>query len=447
MLLRLYGWLWTLARPLLRRHKRLRDGFDWRLVPADWAGGIAPVDVWFQAASGGEAYLAWSVAESLLAKTQGRQHLLFTTWTLQGLEVLQGMKLRLAEVYPEAKIRVVFFPLDSPTLMRRALEQARPRVVALLETELWPSLMYACAERGIPLVVLNGRMTEKSFAQYQRVEQWSAGFWRKAAPVRIAAMNAEDASRFGELFGRERVQVVPNIKFDRAETVPAQPDAALEQLLPPASRDTVVLLASVREEEEEAVLGVIRHLRGAGRPLRILLAPRHLHRVSPWQERLARDGIRPLLRSACTDPLPEGSVVIWNTFGELGQLYSLARAVFVGGSLAPLGGQNFLEALAAGRTPCCGPSLTNFSWALGGTEGDSEAHRDTLERRGLLTIARNAQEVAASLRTQLDDPRTPDARRALFLDWLAPRLGGAGRSAALLLECLNVSEKRIDASR
>ena len=97
-----------------------------------------------------------------------------------------------------------------------------------------------------------------------------------------------------------------------------------------------------------------------------------MHRVKPWQALLSGAKLPAVMRSKQEGTIPAGSIVIWDTFGELGQLYQLADAVFVGGSLAPLGGQNFLEPLALGRIPCCGPHLDNFAWTL---EPSGEAKR------------------------------------------------------------------------
>ena len=137
------------------------------------------------------------------------------------------------------------------------------------------------------------------------------------------------------------------------------------------------------------------------------------------------------MRSKQEGTIPAGSIVIWDTFGELGQLYQLADAVFVGGSLAPLGGQNFLEPLALGRIPCCGPHLDNFAWAL---ERSSEAKQDSLEALGLLQTGENAKAVAALLQQQLAAPTHHDAVRERFQRWLAPRLGGSARCAQRLLD-------------
>ena len=453
LLIHLYGLAWTLARPILRRHHRLRDGFSWRLVPDNWAGSPdlekqpatqrPQTDVWIQAASGGEAYLAWEIASrlpELRQMTKGQPdeplRLLVTTWTRQGLEILQAMATKLTQPHPELSIRATFFPLDTPGLMDRALQQARPKVVALLETELWPGLMLACAKHHVPVLVLNGRMTEKSLRQYRHLQTLFQGVWEQMVPTHIAAISTEDGKRFAELFGPERVEVVSNIKFDRA--LPATTDEAsspeLLALLPPSVHGgRTVLLASVREEEEEAIMGVVRYLRtgrtGETLPT-IIIAPRHMHRVQHWLERLHGDTLLPLTRTGRTEAFPASSVIVWDTFGELGQLYRLADAVFVGGSLAPLGGQNFLEPLGLGKIPCCGPSLENFAWALQGTAACPE---DTLESRGLLHRCKDAHTVAVTLKQALSNSPSPNTVIERFRNWLEPRLGGTRRCAELVL--------------
>lgn len=471
LLLKVYGFAWTLARPVLQHNKRLREGFSWRLVPEDWAGlqvasplgqatrkNTVPaptipahVDVWIQAASGGEAYLVWELLKRLpeALADSAAQHdkplrVLVTTWTRQGLEVLHGMAATLGKEHPELSIHITFFPLDAPRIMARALDQARPRVVVLLETELWPGLMLGCARRNIPVLVQNGRMTDKSLHGYRLLDGCAHGFWQSVAPARVAAVSSADAARFAELFGAERVTIVPNIKFDRA--LPAAPCVAPTEASPigtsllPATlhHGRTVLFASAREEEEEVLIATIRLLRAKTPAPTILVAPRHMHRVDAWRKKLAKAGLPALFRSEwkteteghteaapALAPIPAGSLVLWDRFGELNSLYLLADAVFVGGSLAPLGGQNFLEPLALGKIPCCGPHLENFAWALQSTTGDEPGASDALEALGLLRRCRTAKTLAHLLQDALEHPVDPATVRQRFTAWLTPRVGGS----------------------
>lgn len=444
-----YSLAWAAARPFLRRNKRLQEGFPQRLVPDGWpgpatgagtGGGIKPpaqTDIWLQAASGGEAYLVWELLAHLAVLCEGKGspeplRVLATTWTRQGLEILQNMAEKLHAEHPWLSVRATFFPLDSPKLMEKALDQARPRVVGLLETELWPGLMLACEKRHVPMLILNGRMTDKSLRGYLKLDAVVPGFWNALSPKHICAISEADAGRFARLFGDDKVEAVPNIKFDRASAATATAvSEALLKLLPPElhARQTA-LLASVREQEEPALLSVIQTLHARNAPT-IIITPRHMHRVKPWQALLSGAKLPFVMRSKQEKTIPAGAIVVWDTFGELGQLYQLADAVFVGGSLAPLGGQNFLEPLALGRVPCCGPHLSNFAWAL---EPSGGAEQDSLEALGLLQLGANAKAVAALLQAQLGTPARHDAVRERFQGWLSRRLGGSARCAQRLLD-------------
>ncbi len=274
----LYGLAWRAARPFLRRHKRMADGFAQRLVPPDWA---APADIWIQAASGGEAYLARQLlGELALLPTPLR--VLCTSCTRQGLDTLEAARQWAADHAPQLTIRVAVFPLDEPALMRRALAMAAPKLLALLETELWPGLLAACAEADVPVALVNGRMTEKSLAGYRRL----APLWRFAAPRRVLAVSDADATRFAALFGSERVGLMPNMKFDgvHAQSPPAGDGNPFPGILPPGLH--VLLLASVRKEEEELLLPAIASLREKAPQSAIVVAPRHMERVDAWLEKI-----------------------------------------------------------------------------------------------------------------------------------------------------------------
>ena len=480
-----YGGLWRAAEPLLRRHKRLKENFNQRLVPDDWlraehsvaAGAFTPgpdsakgrpLRVWIQAASGGEAWLVHSLAPALAealavhpALAVRPLDLLCTTWTRQGLDILEKLPPPERASAP-VSVFARYFPLDRPDLMRRAMTTAQPDAVALLETELWPGLLAAAAENGIPVLALNARMTEKSFKAYGK----TGFFWRDHAPERILAISPEDADRFARVFGRpERVEIMPNIKFDRVAGA-SQPMAGDGE--PAAFRaeagigDNVLLvvLASVREEEEEILLPVVSALHGLsldGHPVAVAVAPRHLHRVSAWKARLTEAALPFRLRSdqgEIGDDEPGAylsaapPVHLWDTFGELHALYAIADAVYVGGSLAPLGGQNFLEPLAQGITPLVGPYIDNFRWigeelfdeALATKLSGAADLRTALEsdlylRLDALTRAGNGRNADG---TGWRAARSAEAAkvREQFAAWLGPRRGGSSQAAEALTRVL-----------
>lgn len=458
-----YTAAWKAAAPFLKRHHRLKDGFADRLVPPGWPGEAdkaAPaVRFWIQAASGGESWLVHALAPALARAVHARSqaqgiHCLCTTFTRQGLDVLQKPMPSPGNGCPPPSILPRYFPLDTPALMQRAICAARPDAIILLETELWPGLLSAAREAGVPVFIVNGRMRESSRNAYGRI----ASLWKKFPPDRVLAVSEDDAARFAGVFGiPEHCTAMNNIKFDLIDNTPLTAQIVQDQRsasgIPPET--LLAVLASVREEEEDLLLPLLPALvraRPGGLPRAVAVAPRHMHRVAAWQEKLAAAGLAVRLRSedksrAGTSPVPPATadIYLWDTFGELQTLYGAADTVFVGGSLAPLGGQNFIEAAALGIAPLVGPSWDNFLWAgdglftlgaarqvasaaeLGNRLKDDLDARDTLFSAAGMTPAANNAATAANLRT-----KATAERRDAFSRWLAPRKGGADHAAQMV---------------
>jgi 3-deoxy-D-manno-octulosonic-acid transferase len=214
---------------------------------------------------------------------------------------------------------------------------------------------------------------------------------------------------------------MPNIKFDRVYNDSRQ--GALRPDIRGRRLPGLIALASVREEEERLLLRIIPQLMR----FPLVIAPRHLHRVEAWGAALRQSGLDFVRRSAYVDlkelPCLPGRIVLWDAFGELDMVYAMADVAFVGGSLAPLGGQNFLEPLARGVSPCIGPYWSNFYWA--GRE---------LFDSGLVTQVRDELELGRALLRIAENPPPVTEVEAAFRQYLGPRLGGARRAAELILE-------------
>lgn len=346
-----------------------------------------------------------------------------TTFTSQGLGILTQAKADLASIL---ELTPAYFPFDLPGNMDKALDAVRPRAVALLETELWPGLLAACRRRGVPALVLNGRMTEKSLRGYGTLP-W---FWRALAPALVLAVSDEDADRFARAFGPADIRRMPNIKFDRLR-LDAAPDAETQRppfasLIPRQADGSApfVVLGSVRKEEEDQVLRIIQGLRQALPGLTIGLFPRHMRRVCVWERLLREAGVPFALRSENRRGAP-GSVLLWDEFGELGEAFSLASAAFLGGSLADLGGQNFLEPLAHGVVPVTGPSWSNFAWV----------GREIFET-GIVRLVKDWQGVLAELSALALAPPDRDEIRAKAKAYAASRRGGAAAACQAVAELL-----------
>lgn len=397
-----YTLVWIMALPVLALSPRLRTGWKQRM------GWDFPkrCDVWIQGASAGECALTNSLLEHL-ADTGGPTTVLATAWTKQGVEILAGGT-------PTARTRHVrFFPFDLPFIMRRVLDRTRPRVVVLMETELWPGLLSACADRDIPVIVINGRLSTASLAGYL----WLRPVLRDFVPCRVNAIAKADARRFDLIFGAGRAQVTGNMKFDRAlhTAFLARADNPLADLFP--EQGQTLVLGSIREEEEAPVLKLVQALRHAAPQCIIALFPRHLPRCAAWRRFLAAAGIPAQYRSELTGSAQPGQVIVWDRFGELAHAYALAHRAFVGGSLAKLGGQNFLEPLSQGVLPAVGPHLRNFAWI-----GDDIFHHLAKRHADPQKLARVLLQPSPPRREVL----------AAFQEYVRDRRGATAANAALL---------------
>jgi 3-deoxy-D-manno-octulosonic-acid transferase len=373
-----------------------------------------PFDLWIQAASAGESYLAAMLLEKLA--TTGPCHILVTTNTRQGKDIIDATITSRCQQSAGMRCESAYFPFDRPSLMAAAVDAIAPRLVVLLETEIWPGMMKALKCKGIPFIIINGRMRSKSLRHYL---VWPE-LWRSLAPERILAVSPADAERYARLYSPERVSVVPNMKFDRIRAdLQSDPFNPVAHMIPADS--PLLVLGSVRREEEEAVGRMIGYLRDRQPTLVIGLFPRHMHRVGPWQDRLASAGIPCQLRSQTDTTAAPGSVLLWDVFGELSKAYAAASGVFVGGTLAPLGGQNFLEPLTCGLVPVIGPSWETFDWV-----------GEDLFAKGLVRVAENWRTAAETLLETMASPLSKNAARETLNAYLQEHQGGTAHSVAAI---------------
>ena len=253
----------------------------------------------------------------------------------------------------------VWLPYDTPGAVRRFMRHHRPVAGVIMETEVWPNLLHGAAEAGVPLVLANARLSERSQAKGERL----GALMRPAAArfTRVLAQTEDDARRLRDA-GAGHVQVVGNLKFD---VTPAPHQLARGRQWRQALARSVVLAASTREGEEPPLLQAWQALRGP-RPL-LLLVPRHPQRFDEVGALVAAAGLRGLRRSAWTDapPADAAAVDVWlgDSLGEMPLYYALADVALLGGSFAPLGGQNLIEAAACGCPLLMGPHTFNFAQA------------------------------------------------------------------------------------
>lgn len=257
----------------------------------------------------------------------------------------------------------LFFPVDHSWVMRRAFARIRPVQVVIVETEIWPNFVRVAAQNNIPVALVNGRISDRSYPRYLRLRHWLRSV---LDCISVFAMQSqEDARRIVAIGARpERVEVVGNLKFDLpASLVPAAPSSELrvDYRLP---IDLPVWVAgSTHAGEEDAILETFQKVLTCGLKLILVLVPRHPERSSGVSELLTRQAIPYRRRSTLSGNTPllrSGEVLLVDTLGEMLRLYAAADVVFVGGSLVPVGGHNLLEAALVKRMVLFGPYMHNF---------------------------------------------------------------------------------------
>jgi 3-deoxy-D-manno-octulosonic-acid transferase len=311
--------------------------------------------VWFHAVSVGEVLLLRQVIAKFRARHPDHECVLSTT-TNTGYAVA-------VEKFPD--LTVFYWPLDFTWAVKRALRRVRPNLVVLAELELWPNSILAAERQGIPVAVINGRMTERSFRGYHRASWLLAPILRE---IRLFAVQTETyAKRFARLgIPDERIHVTGSVKYDGVNTDRNNPKTeALRQLLGIEPRQLVWIVGSTQAPEEQIALDVYGRIKSRVPHLRLMLVPRHAERFDEVASLIQSSGLPLVRRSQLRidhprTPAPPHPVILLDTLGELGAAWGLADVAFVGGSLSGRGGQNMMEPAAYGAAVTVGPDVWNF---------------------------------------------------------------------------------------
>ncbi|MBX9811437.1 MAG: lipid IV(A) 3-deoxy-D-manno-octulosonic acid transferase [Burkholderiales bacterium] len=304
--------------------------------------------IWVHAVSVGESRAAAPLVRALQEKYPEHQ-ILLTHMTPTGSEAGEAL-------FGDSVLRC-YLPYDYPGAVTRFLEHFKPRAGLLMETEIWPNLINGCRRGNIPLYLVNARLSEKSFSKYRRFAELARASLRELAG--IAAQTRDDAERFAEL-GAENVAVTGNLKFD-IEPPAGQLALGKDWRKGYGAGRPVLLAASTRDGEEEALLGALERI--AAPSLLTVIVPRHPQRFGEVAALLERRGIRFQRRSGNAAIAPETRVVLGDSMGEMFAYYAACDVAFVGGSLLPFGGQNLIEACAVARPVLVGPHTYNFAEA------------------------------------------------------------------------------------
>lgn len=348
-----YSLLWWLITPLIlirfwirgRRQpgyrQRLRERFGhWPEVPTDC--------FWVHAVSVGETM----AARPLIEKWQAAHPdipVLVTSMTPTGSQTV--LKLF------GNRVHHAYLPWDFAGTQQKLIRQLRPRMLVIMETELWPNLIKACADQKVPVLLANARLSEKSLKGYRKLTSLTRPMLRRLTG--IAAQHSPDADRFAELgVDNRRIQVTGSIKFDIE--LDHRHSARARKMKAAIGRRPVWIAASTHEGEDEKLLRVHAKLKIKLPDALLVLVPRHPERADRIAGQLYKQHFNFARRSTGDSPKPEHSVYLVDTLGEMMTFFELADAAFIGNSLNQGGGHNPIEPAAVAKPVLIGPSYTNF---------------------------------------------------------------------------------------
>jgi 3-deoxy-D-manno-octulosonic-acid transferase len=354
--------------------------------------------IWVHAVSVGEVLSARSLISELRA-SYPKLRLFLSTTTLTGQQLARRS-------VPDVDA-VFYFPFDWAITARRTLSVVRPRLFVMTETEIWPNLLRECRRRGVRTLMVNGRISYRSFPRYRLVRPFMK---RVLADIdRFCVQGEETLRRLIELGADPaRIVVTGSLKFDSLELSPI-PGRGRERVLRffrVSPGRPVIIAGSTLKGEEEPVIRAFNRIRASGVNALLIIAARHPERFDEVERLCRHEGLTVVRRSELPiDAEPRADAVVLDTIGELAQLYQIATAVFVGGSLVPAGGHNILEPALYGKPVVIGPHMQNFGEIA-----------ETFLTNGAAIQVRTAGELEETMLSLIGDP----VRRA--------RVGAAARA-------------------
>lgn len=350
----LYHFGWTLAHILcmpivaVARRGRLAE----RLAPKFPKDRLKEGNIWIHALSVGEVVSAVPLIERLSAKYPEKGVVLSVT-TVKGMDIARKIL--------EGSVNALFtMPVDSLWCVRRVVNYTRPAIFVLVETDIWPALPGYLKRRGIRSILVNGRVSPRTFRAYNR----APFFVRKMFdPLELCLMQSDlDRERLLSVgLNDEKVVTVGNIKFDRDWILMSEEELkGWFDLFGLGSESVLWVAGSTHQGEEEIILEVFKRLRPSFPHLRLIIAPRDIERSDEILRIIRGIGLKAVLRTGVSRDTAVYDVLVLNTIGELGRIYGLGIVSFVGGSLVPIGGHNLLEPASFGSPVLFGPHTHNF---------------------------------------------------------------------------------------
>jgi 3-deoxy-D-manno-octulosonic-acid transferase len=380
--------------------------------------------IWVHAVSVGEVTAAAPIMAALRADFPGACLVLST-----GTETGQDMARRLV---PEATA-IIYYPLDLPSVVRKLVRLVRPDIFVLTETELWPNFLQACRYQEIKVVMVNGRLSPRSFQKYYRTRF----FWKEILKDIdemgvISEIDAGHARAIG--MAPEKISVLGNAKYDglAAEVSPALREETARRLNM-AAGERVLVAGSTHEGEETVILEVFRKLLAVYPDFRLILVPRHVERAGEVTNLVRQAGFDSLALTQIDQgrTRQDEKVLVVDRIGELFKVYSLATVVYCGGSLVPKGGQNILEPAAWGKVVFYGPSMEDF-----------RDEKILLEAVGAGIPANDGPELADKMLALLRTPEMLAGKGQAAGQVVAANRGASQRYAALIKDVLTKRQVR-----
>lgn len=406
--------LWLRGRQAPAYRLRWRERLGLAPRPAGAGADAAPFvgrPLWIHAVSVGETLAALPLVQALRQQYPDLP-LLITTMTPTGSERVQAL-------WGE-RVLHVYAPYDVPGAIARFLAHWQPRALVVMETELWPNWLAAARSRGLPVMLANARLSERSAQGYARLGRITRELMTNLTVV--AAQDAPTAERFRQL-GVPPAQVVQtgSLKFDITVPDEVVTEAARWRVAWTLYGRPVWVAASTHAGEDAFMLEAHRQLRQTHAEALLILVPRHPERFESVAQQVRDAGLTMARRSQGDVVTPETAVLLGDSMGELLCWFALSQAAFVGGSLVATGGHNALEPLALGVPTLTGPHFFNF-----------EAINQALLAAGALAVVNDAGELAQALLQLLDQPQLAQQRRDAGLAVLAANRGAVARQLSLL---------------
>ena len=374
--------------------------------------------IWIHMVSVGEVLAGQHLIEELRRRLP-RSPWVITTVTPTGQSVARAL-------IRGSQDQLLYLPWDLGSVVRRAIRAIRPRFFICFETELWPVLFHELGKAGVPIAIVNGRISPKSFHRYLLARL----FMQKALlPVkRFLVQSPQDARRYAAIgAAKDRIVVTGNVKWDLGslEEMNGQGRPDARSLLGLAPGALLWTAGSTHPGEERLILQVYQRLKADYPHLRLLIAPRHPERVAEVEQEVKSFELTAVRRSELGKKNGEGSVILLDTLGELKSFYGASELVFVGGSLVPRGGHNLVEPALFSRPILTGPHLYNF-----------QDMAEALSQAGGVAIVRSVEELEERARRLLENPALRQELGERAYGAILQHRGATAKTADLLLQCL-----------